>query len=177
MSSEASGQPQRDDADRGIAVVGFSATRLATGSKFSEGSIPPELSTHDFFYENPRFGLKVGFEALWIREALEAERDGNPRSIEAFTGVILLSGQLASSLAVALGTRATEALISELLRDCHELMCEYLLRRVTKIFTVSFTPRIYEAESCRLYTHLNSGRLDVSPSVLSESGAQQVFSF
>jgi hypothetical protein len=75
-----------------------SAMRRSTGSKFIVNLTPPEFAECTAWYENPRHGLKVGFDGIWTYERKAVERNGKTIARRFSTGVLVVEGQLSNVL-------------------------------------------------------------------------------
>jgi hypothetical protein len=156
-----------------IATDSTSAVRQTTGSKFMLNLVPPEISESNCLYENPKFGLKVGFQARWIYEQKVLERKGQlvPRPL--CTGGILIEGELKGVLEKAVDTHASKVEIDDLIKDCYELIIGFIKGKY-EFDRFGVKPHIYVAET-RRFSFLNLHGTQVGPDAIAASDAKLVF--
>jgi|SRR5215218_5544289 len=148
------------------------ARRRTTGAKFSLNPVPPEFSEFNCEYENPKYDLTIGFQARWIYERRELERNGKLITWPLRTGAILVAGELKQLLETAVGGRASKGEIAGLVHDCHELLSEFI-RGQREFNRFGAEPHIYVVDA-RRFGFLTLHGTEVGPDAVTASQAKLV---
>jgi len=151
-----------------IETTTMSAERKRSGELFNLIPIPFDLSTDECRYTNPAYKINVPFEARFIRDELLI--DGARRV--AYSGVILIDGQLRQRLEEVAGQRLSKTKIEILECSCYDLIVEFLRANYTRLKTVELQPHIYVTSSSALRSFSSSAEVD--PSAITISHAVQI---
>ena len=143
-----------------IEADSVSAKRKATGTAFSMNLVPPDFSRDRCVYKNPEFGLRILFEARWIYDQ------------RVCLGIILVQGQLQRRIEDAVSQRLSRADVHNLVRDCYELIVEFIRARDERNDRHGVKPHIYEATPSQ-FEELASP-VQVSRDAVVTSGAVQI---
>ncbi len=150
-----------------------SAKRTATGSEFSLNLVPLEFSSFECWYENPGFGLKVGFQARFIYDHRPVEKDGKIIQWPICLGIILIEGELRGLIEKALDGRASKDQIDDLVRDCYELIVVFIRAKDDRQRRFGVQPHIYQAAASRLTSFVST--VEVDPHAIVQTRAVLVF--
>lgn len=129
-----------------IETAVLSAKNTITGSKIEFSTIPLEFMNANFWFENPKYDLKVGFLVRWIYETIEVEVGGSKKPWKICTSLCVKKGDLRNSIKRArkLSDEQTDALVA----DCYELLKQYYISYyMLDRFQLAF--HIYEVEEQR----------------------------
>jgi hypothetical protein len=122
------------------------ATNKTTRASVWLDLVPREMAAVDYWYENPRFNVKVGFPAKKIYEETQIGPDGQPRTVRCEIGIIVEENALKKRIEKSLRENATDELINTLVLDCYRLLAAlYTKRYLSGRTDMQF--HLYEAEA------------------------------
>jgi len=107
--------------------------------------IPPEFWTDSCLYINPSLGLKIGFEGAWICERIPIAKGNKTIERSKWLGVILIESQLRRRIEEAVGQRPSNTDVEALVRDCYELIVEFVRGMDRRQDYIGVRPHIYAA--------------------------------
>jgi hypothetical protein len=90
---------------------------------FRRNPILPDFASCDAFYENPKFGLQIGFDIVMTREDINT--NGRIEQIKVTVGAVLIDGSLKSAIQRA-GSAALSADDADAItKDIYELIIRH----------------------------------------------------
>jgi hypothetical protein len=145
---------------------GITTRRKATGSSFRISHVPLEFSDHNCVYENPIYGLEIGFAAIFVYETFPLKQKQYDRIIQqpVCTAVVLEKGRLKKVLEQKLAPNFPVSAANDVIADLYGLIVEWLNSDLTQYyhFNKSEVPiHIYETET----RQFNDAMWNVPPNV------------
>jgi hypothetical protein len=158
-----------------IETTWTSAQRKASGAIFTMNLVPPDVSDDRCLYKNPMLGLNVGFAARFVYDNRRIERDGKLIQGKVLLGIVLVEDELRQRIEKAAGQRLSKNEIETSVRDCYELVIEFVRAIDERQYRLGIQPHIYELPR-RRFTAFSSESVfaGVSPDTVEASGAVQV---